>query len=270
MTTDSPNNYGSTDDNNRTRPPIHLHASLESLDIGPHAYRQQHTTSSPLPQDHNRDGRQSTSPNESPNLLTSPLLRTLSLNADPLTNSNLNIPVLEASEVQVANDIPKKSDSFILYIVYALVNSIMCIPCLYGYASVIFNHEVYQPHISALSKLVILSSVVHQFCFSTFSSLPFSIGQVQDAGLIFLSAMSHKIATSLINSGGSDEEILSTTIVLLGLSTACLGAVLIVAGKFKIADAVAYLPLPGKSAFELFYLMNSCVQYEVCKPHALT
>ena len=200
MTTDSPNNYGSIDDNIRTRPPIHLHASLESLSY--------HTTSSPLPQDHNID--KSATPDESPNLLTSPLLRTLSINADPLTNSNLNIPVLEASEVQVANE--KKTDSFILYIVYALVNSIMCIPCLYGYASVIFNHEVYQPHISALSKLVILSSVVHQFCFSTFSSLPFSIGQVQDAGLIFLSAMSHKIATSLINSGGSDEEILSTTI----------------------------------------------------------
>jgi len=211
MTTDSPINYGSTDDNNRTRPPIHLHASLESLDIGPLAYRQQLTTSSPLPQDHNGNIDRSASPNESPNLLTSPLLRTLSINADPLSNPNLNTPILEAPEVQVANDKPKKSDSFILYIVYALVNSIMCIPCLYGYASVIFNHEVYQPHISALSKLVILSSVVHQFCFSTFSSLPFSIGQVQDAGLIFLSAMSHKIATSLIN-GGSDEEILSTTI----------------------------------------------------------
>lgn len=69
------------------------------------------------------------------------------------------------------------------------------------------------------------------------------------SGLIFLSAMSHLIATSILNgSGGSDDdvvaEILSTTIVLLGLSTASLGAVLIVAGKFRIADAVAYLPLP--------------------------
>ena len=133
MATNSPNNYGSIDDNNRTRPPIHLHASLESLDIGPHAYRQQNTTSSPLPQDNNTD--RSASPHESPNLLTSPLLRTLSLNADPLTKPNLNTPILEASEVKVANDISKKTDSFILYIVYALVNSIMCIPCLYGYAS---------------------------------------------------------------------------------------------------------------------------------------
>lgn len=68
------------------------------------------------------------------------------------------------------------------YVIYAFVNSIMCIPCLYGYAAVIFAHDVYQPHINALSKLVILSSVVHQICFTCLSTLPFAIGQVQDAG----------------------------------------------------------------------------------------
>ncbi len=71
-------------------------------------------------------------------------------------------------------------------------------------------------------------------------------------GLIFLSAMSHGIATKMISdAGGSHKvddllvaEIVSTTVVLLGLSTASLGAVLILAGKFRFADAVAYLPLP--------------------------
>lgn len=71
---------------------------------------------------------------------------------------------------------------FIYYIVYALVNAIMCVPCLYGYASVVFAHDVYQSHVNALSKLVIFSSLVHQCCFSIFSTLPFAIGQVQDAG----------------------------------------------------------------------------------------
>jgi SulP family sulfate permease len=127
----------------------------------------------------------------------------------------------------------------------------MCIPCLYGYASVIFNHSIYQPHINALSKLVIFSSVVHQFCFTSFSTLPFSIGQVQDAGLIFLSAMSHKIATKMLDEAGEENEdvvseVLSTTIVLLGMATACLGAVLILMGRFRLADVVAYLPLPGE------------------------
>ena len=127
----------------------------------------------------------------------------------------------------------------------------MCLPCLYGYASVIFSHSIFQPHINALSKLVIFSSVIHQSCFTVFSSLPFSIGQVQDAGLIFLSAMSNKIATKILEDKGGDEgvaeEVLSTTIVLLGLATASLGAVLILMGKFRLADVVAYLPLPGKN-----------------------
>ena len=64
--------------------------------------------------------------------------------------------------------------------------------------------------------------------------------------------MSHGIATKMISdAGGSHKvddllvaEIVSTTVVLLGLSTASLGAVLILAGKFRLADAVAYLPLP--------------------------
>ena len=170
------------------------------------------------------------------------------------------------------------NDSFIYYIVYALVNSIMCVPCLYGYASVIFSHPVYQSHINALSKLVILSSVVHQICFSIFSSLPFSIGQVQDAGLIFLSAMSTTIAKSMLEGeDATDEElvseIVSTTIVLLGLATACLGAVLVVMGKFRLADAVAYLPLPvvgGYLAYIGYFCFEAgvalCISHPIMKP----
>jgi len=170
------------------------------------------------------------------------------------------------------------NESFVYYMVYALVNSIMCVPCLYGYASVIFSHSIYQSHINALSKLVILSSVIHQFCFTIFSSLPFSIGQVQDAGLIFLSAMSHKIATSMLEGNDANDEevvseIVSTTIVLLGLATACLGAVLVVMGKFRLADAVAYLPLPvvgGYLAFIGYFCLEAgvalCISHPIMKP----
>jgi len=140
----------------------------------------------------------------------------------------------------------------------------MCLPCLYCFTAVIFAHEVFQPHINALSKLVILASVVHQFAFTLFSTLPFAIGQVQDAGLIFLSAMSTKIATQMISdAGGMDNidnglviEIVSTTVVLLGLSTTCLGAVLILAGKFRFADAVAYLPLPVVGGENCIYFLG--------------
>jgi sulfate permease, SulP family len=105
---------------------------------------------------------------------------------------------------------------------------------------------------NALSKLVLFSSFVHQLGFFLFSSLPFAIGMVQDAGLIFLSSMANKIANTLQGQGESDEAIISTTIVLLSMGTAALGVVLIVMGTFKLADAVAYLPMPVVGGYLAF------------------
>lgn len=125
-------------------------------------------------------------------------------------------------------------------LVYASVNLIIAVPGLYGYASVIFKDPVFHPYRNDLAKLVISSSLVHQLGFTLFSSLDFAIGTVQDAGLVFLSAMSSTIADQM-----RDEEpaaILSTTIVLLSLGTAVLGLVLIALGKFKLANAVSFLP----------------------------
>lgn len=67
---------------------------------------------------------------------------------------------------------------------------------------------------------------------------------MQDAGLIFLSHMANTIANDIESQGGSTEEILSTTLVLLSLATASLGFICILMGRFKLADAVGYLPLP--------------------------
>ena len=110
------------------------------------------------------------------------------------------------------------------------------VPGLYGYAAVIFSHEVFLPHMNALSKLVIFSSLIHQLSFCLFSSLPFAIGTVQDAGLIFLSTMSSKLAAAILADGGTDEEVLSTVLVLLGLGTATLGLLLIAVGHFRLAE----------------------------------
>lgn len=123
---------------------------------------------------------------------------------------------------------------------------------LYGYAAVIFNHDAFQPYISTLSKLVILSSAVHQLSFVLFSSIPFSIAQVQDAGLLFLSCISNYIANVIISEGGTAEEILSTTVVALGVATATLGLMLMLMGRFKCANAVSYLPLPVVGGYLAF------------------
>jgi sulfate permease, SulP family len=126
---------------------------------------------------------------------------------------------------------------FLYYIVYALVNVIISVPGLYGYAAIIFNHPIFAPYRNTLSKLVILSSLVHQLAFTTFSSLhTFAIGTVQDAGLIFLSTMANALATSILDDNGTEQEVVSTVLVLLSLGTATLGLVLIVMGHFRLAE----------------------------------
>jgi SulP family sulfate permease len=122
-------------------------------------------------------------------------------------------------------------------VIYALINVVISVPGLFGYAAVIFNHKVFAPHMNALSKLVISSSFMHQLAFTLFSSLPFAIGTVQDAGLIFLSAMSNKIATIILEGdNGTEEEVISTVLVLLSVGTAALGLVLIAIGHFRLAE----------------------------------
>jgi sulfate permease, SulP family len=120
---------------------------------------------------------------------------------------------------------------------------------------------------NALSKLVIFSSLIHQLGFTLFSSLPFAIGTVQDAGLIFLSHMANYIAKNMIDQ--PSEAIVSTTIVLLGLGTASLGAVLVVMGHFNLANAVSYLPMPvvgGYLAFIGYFCCQAGVALCISQP----
>ncbi|CAI5716071.1 unnamed protein product [Peronospora farinosa] len=136
-------------------------------------------------------------------------------------------------------------------LLYGVINSILTIPCMYGYVTIIFGHPDFTSFMPALSKLVMLSSVVHQIMFTLLSSLPFAIGQVQDAGLIFLSA----IATSICNSLGQHvtlEAKVTTTVVTIGVATASLGVVLVLLGKFKLAGLVSYLPMPVVGGYLAF------------------
>ena len=143
--------------------------------------------------------------------------------------------------------------------VYAAVNLILSVPSLYGYAAVIFSHPIYDDHMSALSKLVIFSSAIHQITLTCRSTLPFAIGTVQDAGLIFLSAMSRTIADTILDSGGDSMDVVSTACVILPLGTAALGLVLLLMGACGAADSVSYLPLPAIGGY-LAFIGYFCVE----------
>ena len=78
--------------------------------------------------------------------------------------------------------------------------------------------------------------------FSTLSSLPFAVGQVQDAGLIFLSAMARDVVSRLKSMGVHDTSILATVTIGLSIYTAVLGCALVLVGKFRLASYCQMLP----------------------------
>ncbi|KAG6622123.1 Sulfate Permease (SulP) Family [Phytophthora cinnamomi] len=147
--------------------------------------------------------------------------------------------------------------------VYGVLNTVILVPLMISFAQIIFRDPEFQPYMNDLVKLVLVSAAVHQICFSCVSSLPFAMGQVQDAGLIFLSAMCSSIIKTLHELRGdafSMEEVLATTLFTMAVSTAVLGAALIVTGKLRLASFVQYLPMPvvgGYLAFIGFYAMEA-------------
>lgn len=166
---------------------------------------------------------------------------------------------LSSSSSSTDDNDKKGIEHYTFCLIYAVVNVVIAVPGLFGYAAVIFNHPIYSDHMNALSKLLIFSSMIHQLGFFLFSSLPFAIGTVQDAGLIFLSAMANTVADKMIADGHTESEILSTALALLCLGTALLGLVLILMGRFKLADAVSFLPMPVVGGY-LAFIGYFCVE----------
>ena len=80
---------------------------------------------------------------------------------------------------------------------YGFVNLVILTPVAISFTTIIFSHPIFAPYLPSLSKLVLFSSAVHQASFTSFSTLPFAVGQVQDAGLIFLSAMAYNMVESM-------------------------------------------------------------------------
>lgn len=140
-------------------------------------------------------------------------------------------------------------------ILFGSINAIMCIPVMISFTSIIFRDDAFRQVLPSLIKIVLFSCMVHQISFTVFSGLKFAVGQVQDAGLIFLSAM----ASSIVAGCKSPESIIPTTLVVLSIYTACLGAMLILLGKLKLASVVQYLPLPVIGGY-LAYIGFFCGQ----------
>eukprot|EP01039_Chlorochromonas_danica_P001409 gene1409-1532_t len=145
----------------------------------------------------------------------------------------------------------KENQSLYSALLYGVINALMVTPVSISFCAIIFCHPAFLPHLPQLVKLVLFSSAMHQLCFTLCSSLPFAVGQVQDAGLIFLSAMAASIAKGCQASGQADA-LLPTTLVVLALCTAALGLLLIATAKLRLASFVQYLPMPVVGGYLAF------------------
>lgn len=137
-------------------------------------------------------------------------------------------------------------------IIYGCINAIMVIPISISFCTIIFRDAAFINYMPYLVKLVLFSSAIHQICFAIFSSLPFAIGQVQDAGLIFLSAMAASIAQGISSNSPDDPSIMPTTLFTLGICTALLGGMLMVVARLRLASMVQYLPMPVVGGYLAF------------------
>lgn len=127
-------------------------------------------------------------------------------------------------------------------ITYGIINATIVLPVIMSFGSIIYRDVAFQPYLNVLIKMTVISGVVHQLCFSALSSLPFAVGQVQDAGLIFLSSMAATLVQACRDKNADDETLLATATVGLSLSTALLGLSLVLIGKLKLAQWVQMLP----------------------------
>mmetsp|Transcript_20380 Transcript_20380/g.36903 ORF Transcript_20380/g.36903 Transcript_20380/m.36903 type:complete len:692 (-) Transcript_20380:164-2239(-) len=154
---------------------------------------------------------------------------------------------------------PAETNPVWMSIVYALINAVIVLPVMMSFGNIIYHDAAFRPYLPVLVKLTVVSSIVHQLVFSTFSSLPFAVGQVQDAGLIFLSSMASQIVVYCKEHNYDDSHMLATATVGLGLCTAILGFGLVAMGRFRLAQHVRRLAIPVVGAY-LAYIGWFCGQ----------
>ncbi|KAL6776708.1 hypothetical protein ACKKBF_B30640 [Auxenochlorella protothecoides x Auxenochlorella symbiontica] len=157
---------------------------------------------------------------------------------------------------------PAAADRHTRAALVGLIDVMLGLPVVASFASIIFQAPFFAPYIGQLVKLVCLSSALHQLIFSLFSTMPFAMGQVQDVGLIFMSAIASNVARACAGEGVPADETLATVLVTLTLSTAIVGLLIIATGMLKLASLVQYVPLPvigGYLAFVGYFCLAAGV-----------
>lgn len=108
-------------------------------------------------------------------------------------------------------------------IIFGLINAIVGIPTMISFAAIVYQDAVYGPLLGQLARFSFFSAAMHQLAFTVFSTLPFAVGQPQDVGLIFLSAMATDVAEIGREQQLGEDVIVGTALLTLTLATLLVG-----------------------------------------------
>ena len=90
---------------------------------------------------------------------------------------------------------------------------------------------MYSNLLGQLARFSFFSAAVHQLVFTCFSNLPFAVGQPQDVGLIFLSAMATGIADIGREKKLDEDVIVGTTLLTMSVATLFVGVATYTVGE---------------------------------------
>lgn len=60
-------------------------------------------------------------------------------------------------------------------ILYGIINTVIVLPVIMSFGSIIYHDDFFRPYLPILIKLTVVSGAVHQLSFSFFSTLPFAV-----------------------------------------------------------------------------------------------
>ena len=131
-------------------------------------------------------------------------------------------------------------------LLYGLINFVVMVPTLVSYAGIVLRAPAYKAHPELMPKfvsLMYLSSACQQVVFSLLSPLTFAIGQVQDVGLILISAIATDVAARGSAAGLGIDAIVATVLTFSTLFTLVVGILIVLTGKLGLARYIQMLPL---------------------------
>jgi SulP family sulfate permease len=148
-------------------------------------------------------------------------------------------------------------DNRINSILIGIITCCVVIPVKISFCSVIFADPEFQEYLPYIIKFVSWTSIAHQLTVTAYSRLPYAVGQMQDAGVVYLASMATSLA-SLCTS----TTLISTTFITLSAATVLSGLVIIWATKLKLIRYIQYVPrsvIGGYLAYIGYYMGKSAI-----------